>query len=200
MRWLPSDPSAWRTLIVAATFEFGLGAAAWAGGHLLGVDTLKTARFTRDGVAIGVVATIPLLLALVCMMRWPLGPFARLIEHTRYFAQTFLAPCGIIGLGIIAIGAGVGEELLTRGLIHTFALRHLDPILALVITGVVFGLMHPISPAYVAVAGVIGIYLGIVWQYSGPDLVAPVAAHALYDFVALLVLCRRGMPQSSNSV
>ena len=93
----------------------------------------------------------------------------------------------------------MGEEVLTRGLLHTFALNHLAPIVALLVTGIVFGLMHPISTSYVAIAGLIGVYLGWVWQISGPDLIAPAIAHALYDFVALLVLCRPSAV-SRNSV
>ena len=133
------------------------------------------------------------------LLRWPIGPLGRLVDKTRHMARMFLAPCGIVGLAVVALGAGVGEEVLTRGLLHTFALNHLAPIVALLVTGIVFGLMHPISTSYVAIAGLIGVYLGWVWQISGPDLIAPAIAHALYDFVALLVLCRPSAV-SRNSV
>ena len=170
-----------------AGFEFGLGAIAWAVGNVIGIDVFQSARFSANGL--GILATAPLLLMLCCLLRWPIGPLGRLVDKTRNMARMFLAPCGIVGLAIVAVGAGVGEEILTRGLLHTFVLNHLAPIVALLVTGIVFGLMHPISTSYVAIAGLIGVYLGWVWQISGPDLIAPVVAHALYDFVALLVLC-----------
>ena len=186
--------------MLAAGFEFGLGAVAWGIGYISGIDVLDSARYTIKGMVAGVMATIPLLVGLLFLLRWPVGPFADLVDKTRHFARMFLAPCGVFGLGVIAIGAGIGEEMLTRGLIHTFALQHMTPFPALILAGVIFGLMHPISSIYVVVAGVIGIYLGIVWQASGPDLVAPIVAHALYDFIALLVLCSARPPRSSNSL
>jgi membrane protease YdiL (CAAX protease family) len=204
MRWFPVDGFAWRTLAFAAGFELGLGVIAGLVGWPLGIDVLETARFSWKAVAAGAVATIPMLLALVCMLRWPVGPLAGLVEKMRHFTQNFLSPCGIIGLACISISAGVGEEVLTRGFIHTLALRHMPQIPALIATGLVFGLMHPISRAYITIAAIIGVYLGLVWMLSpagagsGPDLAAPVTAHALYDFVALMVLSKsreRRVPQ-----
>ena len=46
-----------------------------------------------------------------------------------------------------------------------------------------------ITPTYGVLAALIGVYLGWVWLASG-NLLAPVVAHALYDFVALVVLVR----------
>ncbi|MEZ5326813.1 MAG: CPBP family intramembrane glutamic endopeptidase [Verrucomicrobiales bacterium] len=199
MRWLPADCLAWRTLVFVAGFELGLGGVAWGVGSVAGIDVLQSAQLSARGVVIGTLATVPLLLMLVCMLRWPMGPLARLVDKTRHMALMFLAPCGIVGLAIVALAAGVGEEMLTRGLIHTFALEHLSSIVALLVTGLVFGLMHPISRSYVLVAGLIGVYLGWVWRISGPDLVAPAIVHALYDFVALVVLCR-GTAVRQNSL
>ncbi|MGK0190530.1 MAG: membrane protease YdiL (CAAX protease family) [Verrucomicrobiales bacterium] len=189
--WFPADGLAWRTLLFAASFEFGLGLVAWGIGKLIGVDVTQTALVSLRGMMTGVVATLPMLIVLACLLRWSIGPIAELAAKTRHFAQKFLAPCGIIGLAVISIGAGVGEEMLTRGLIHTVALEYFSPIVALLLTGFVFGLMHPVSISYVAIAGVIGVFLGVVWRNSGPDLAAPIVAHSLYDFVALMVLCRR---------
>ena len=192
MRWLPADRFAWRILIFAAGFEIGLGALAWLVGLPFGIDVLETAHFSLHAVAGGAVATVPMVIALACILRWPIGPFADLVKKMRQFSQAFLAPCGICGLALISLCAGLGEELLTRGFVQTLALQHMPQFAALVVTGVVFGIMHPISPAYVVVAAIIGVYLGIVWTLPlpQPDLAAPVTAHALYDFVALLVLCK----------
>ena len=189
MRWFPSDGFAWRTLVFAAAFELGLGALAWGAGLVIGVDTLETARFSFKGLLIGALATAPLIAALACLIRWPVGPFEELLRTMRTFAQTFLAPCGIVGLALVSLCAGLGEEILIRGLVHTLALQHVPPVLALIATAAVFGLMHPISRTYVVVAAVIGVYLGAIWRISGPDLAAPFLCHAVYDFVALMVLC-----------
>jgi hypothetical protein len=57
---------------------------------------------------------------------------------------------------------------------------------------------HSVSAAYALVAGAVGLYLGSLYLIT-QNLLAPVVAHALYDFVALLVLVRL-KPAPSASV
>jgi membrane protease YdiL (CAAX protease family) len=52
---------------------------------------------------------------------------------------------------------------------------------------VLFGLLHPITPTYAVLAALMGAYLGGVWLASG-NLLVPIVAHALYDFIALAYL------------
>lgn len=190
VHWLPRDGFAWRTLLLAAGFELGLGVAAWAAGRCIGVDVLETARPSVRGVFLGVGAAIPMLLGLAWLLLRPPAALRGLLDTVEEFTRTFLKPCGIIGLALISLSAGIGEEVLTRGLIQALALQHMPPPVALCVTGVLFGLMHPVSRAYVAIAALIGVHLGLAWVLSGPDLTVPVVAHALYDFIALLVLGR----------
>ncbi|MCA1686202.1 MAG: CPBP family intramembrane metalloprotease [Planctomycetia bacterium] len=98
-----------------------------------------------------------------------------------------LAGCGWPDLALIAVAAGVGEEMLFRGVIQGALARPLGPIAAVAAAGAVFGLFHPVSTAYVVVAGLLGAYLGLVWLATG-NLLAAMVAHAVYDFVALLAL------------
>jgi hypothetical protein len=70
--------------------------------------------------------------------------------------------------------------------------------LALVVTAVVFGIAHWVTTAYAVVAGVVGLYLGLLYLRT-ENLLAPAVAHALYDFVALLVIVRL-KPAPSASV
>ena len=48
---------------------------------------------------------------------------------------------------------------------------------------------HWVSTTYAVVAGIVGLYLGSLYLIT-QNLLAPVVTHALYDFVALLVLAR----------
>ena len=52
-----------------------------------------------------------------------------------------------------------------------------------------FGLVHAITPTYFVLASLAGAYLGGVYALTG-DIAAPIVAHAVYDFVVLLVLVR----------
>ena len=49
---------------------------------------------------------------------------------------------------------------------------------------------HWSTPLYFLLATITGIYLGWLYWATG-SLVAPVLAHALYDFIALVVIVRR---------
>ncbi len=79
----------------------------------------------------------------------------------------------------ISIAAGVGEEILFRGV--------LQPRLGLVFTSVLFGILHPFTLVYAVLAGFLGAYLGWLQLKTG-NLAVPVVVHALYDLAALLVV------------
>ena len=58
---------------------------------------------------------------------------------------------------------------------------------------VLFGLLHAVNWIYVAWAAITGAGLGLLATHGG-SLVAPVVAHATYNFGALLLLRRRALP------
>lgn len=91
----------------------------------------------------------------------------------------------------MAIGAGVSEELLFRGVLQTWSDRFLPLAFAILATNVLFGALHARTVLYAVIAGFVGVYLGVVFEASG-NLVAPIVTHALYDAVAL-ELARRAM-------
>jgi len=58
-------------------------------------------------------------------------------------------------------------------------------------SNIVFGLVHAITPLYLVLATVVGIYLGLVLDYGGERaLLTPVLIHWLYDFLAFMALMR----------
>ena len=69
--------------------------------------------------------------------------------------------------------------------------------LGLAWASLLFGLAHCLSVTYVVFATVLGVFLGWLYLATG-DLVAPIVAHALYDFIALLVLVRKRDPANSG--
>lgn len=88
---------------------------------------------------------------------------------------------------------GPAEEFLYRGVIQTRLTEAFDARVAVVLAAVVFGLVH--APAYglangigwslvttLAVLFVLGVVLGIAYEYSG-NLVVPAIAHGLYNAV-----------------
>jgi membrane protease YdiL (CAAX protease family) len=130
-----------------------------------------------------------LLLGLVVCSRIRSGPLARLLELVRERIRPLFAGCSAGDLALIALSAGIGEELLFRGLIQPGLAVWMPAWAALAITSALFGLAHLVTPTYALVAGLIGLYLGALLLFSD-NLVAPVLVHALYDLAALHLLIR----------
>jgi membrane protease YdiL (CAAX protease family) len=99
-------------------------------------------------------------------------------------------PAANVGqLAMVAVLAGVGEELLFRGVVQAKLIDWTSPAIGVVIASVLFGGMHALSKIYFVLATLIGLCFGwLAWHFH--DLVAPIVAHTVYDFVALLYLSR----------
>jgi len=93
-------------------------------------------------------------------------------------------------LATVALLAGVGEELLFRGCLQPLIGRWTTPLIGIVAASVLFGGAHALSRVYFALATILGLGLGwMTWYYN--DLVGPMVAHTVYDFVALVYLVRQ---------
>jgi hypothetical protein len=102
----------------------------------------------------------------------------------------YLAKASASGIVLLALLAGVGEELLFRGVIQVWLAERAPLWLAIAAASLLFGVGHWLSVSYAVLASVIGAYLGLLFLLSG-NLLAPIVAHAAYDVVALFVLIRR---------
>lgn len=175
---------------IAVVFEGGLGLAACAAGWLFAYDPTRSFRLEAAAAGWGLAATVPLLggLAVLLGVRW--RPFVRLRRIVNRLVIPLLAECSLWQLAVISLAAGVGEELLFRGLIQGGLSGWTGEAAALVAASLLFGLAHPITQTYVVLAALIGLYLGGLWLVTG-NLLAPIVAHAAYDFCALVLLIRR---------
>ena len=94
---------------------------------------------------------------------------------------------------LISLFAGAGEEMLFRGLIQAgldeWMTGPAGAWIALAVASLLFGLAHMVSATYAVVAALIGAYLGAL-LIATDNLLAPIVAHGLYDFVALIYLVR----------
>jgi membrane protease YdiL (CAAX protease family) len=121
------------------------------------------------------------------------GPLARIKQFCREVVRPIFAPCTLLDLALISACAGIGEELLFRGVIQAALSRPLGTGLGLAAASLLFGLLHPITPVYIVLAGLMGAYLGAVWLASG-NLLVVIIAHGLYDFLILAYLVRGPAP------
>lgn len=177
-----------RFLLGAAIFEGALFAAAFVLGKVLGVWPTSQLIWSWEGARLGLLATIPMLLLFAASWLTTNRSFRQIREFLRDFLGPILDECGLLDLIGLALLAGVCEEVLFRGLIWQF-ITTFNPTLAVLVTNVLFGLAHSITPLYAWLAGLIGLYLTALMSLGAePNLLIPMVAHTVYDFVAFLLV------------
>ncbi len=189
---------------IAIAFELGLAVVALAVGPLVDVDVAnlfwpreRSPQALGSTLLSAVAATTPLLIGLTITLRsrWAaLVELRHFVEHEFIPFFTQLTAWGLCGIGF---AAGLGEEMLFRGVIQTALMNQFDgsPALAIGLAAVIFGALHFVTPAYAALAAGAGVYLGWLYFLSG-QLVMPILVHGLYDSVALIYFVRKAQQKT----
>ncbi len=192
-----TDP---RTVIVglAVAVEGGLIVVAWLAGWVLNQLPLATWKWNALDALLGLAAIVPMLALFFACLRWPIGPIRPIQKFCDDVLRPLLAPCTLLDLAGISILAGLGEEMLFRGVFQgAFSYWTKSTWIGLALASVLFGLCHAITVAYVVLATLMGVYLGWLWEVTG-NLMVVALAHAVYDFVALVVLLRARRPPADD--
>jgi membrane protease YdiL (CAAX protease family) len=177
-------------LRTAILFEGGLVILALALGWLFQVQPFGSVRVTARAVSTGLLATLPPLLALTLLLRSNASRLSRLVREVERLIGPLFEGASVGAVALVSILAGVGEESLFRGVLQPALGSVAGPWMALVVVSAVFGLVHFVTATYAFLAGLIGLYLGWLFLWTG-NLLVPIVVHALYDFVALTILVRR---------
>lgn len=176
--------------------------------------TLESVNWWGNGpvsaVAIGVALALGMLGAVHWLKRMGWAWFREIETILDQLLVPSLRRCRIGQLFVLALLAGVGEELLFRwaiqGWLELFghwlladrvltkvpfliASHSLVFIGAATITAVLFGLCHAVTRAYWILAAVMGLIFSFV-VVGGGGLIGAIIAHGLYDFLAFLWLCQ----------
>lgn len=168
-------------LALAVLVLLTLGLAWWS--------RLTIHRSNRFGW-FGLVALIPVLLMLVTF-----GSSA-----TSGFEDQGLIVVVLIGTALV----GIGEETAFRGIVLNYLARTMSLPWAVVVSSVLFGLMHapnvllqPVGDtvSQVIVTSLIGLFLGWTYVLSGGNLALVVVIHWLWDF-ALIASAEAVTPQA----
>jgi len=195
----PANMKPTRFTALAVLFELGLGVVGIALGLLTGPLPWQTLQLLDrptlfNGLLAGSAVAATMFLAIVLADRKPVGIFRELQRTVRRHVTPLFRDASVLHLLAISLAAGVGEELLFRGYAQAGLATLLAPPwgawVALGLASLLFGLCHWISFAYAVVATGMGLLLGGLLLATG-NLLAPIVAHALYDFLALLYLTRR---------
>src|SRR5262245_19627418 len=194
----PADPRT-TVILLAVVVEGGLIVLAWLVGWLTGTPPLATFFWSLADAGVGVAATLPMLGLFFAALRWPVGPLGKIKKFVDELIRPLLAPCTLLDLAGIAVLAGFGEEMLFRGVCQAALANWTDrPWLALALASILFGAAHAITLTYALFATAMGAWLGWLWLWCD-NLLPAILAHALYDFIALVVLLRGGTTSSPLS-
>jgi len=166
------------------------GAALWS--VFRGLDLPTALQPSLGAFAVGaacglaLAATLPLVTA-------PWAPRILLLRGLRRAWDSLETDLGH-GLGmrevvILALCSAISEEVFFRGVLQRE--------IGIVAASAIFGLLHPLGIAYVLWAGAVGAGLGTLYVATG-SLAAPVAAHGIYNLLALVHLRRRSNPPEES--
>ena len=206
----------WRVLFLVLSFEGGLLLLAFLLNLLMDNSLAGMFRWTLPHLAAGIAATLPLAVLFVLIVRSEFAPLRRIRQTLDSLLPALFKESKSPDLLLISLMAGAGEEALFRGVIQTWAMGLMrdwfgpqgpgwcmwggsggpGPLdssadwAGLLLASVLFGLVHFITPAYAVIAGAAGLYLGLLYLWTG-NLLVPILAHGVYDYFALVYLLSR---------
>ncbi len=173
----------------ALAFEAGLVLVALALGWLVGIPPFAQTLVDAGDVLTGLVATVPMLMVLWWGLTRPDNAVGRITRQAAQMTRQLFAGATVPGLLLVSMAAGFGEEALFRGVLQPLFANFGGEIAGLVLASVAFGFAHALSRGYAVLAGLIGVYLGVLYLATD-NLMTPIVTHTVYDFVALLWLRR----------
>ncbi len=178
-----------QVVLLTLACEGALCGLAWLLAYWWEVPLWRTLSWRASDLLLGMSGSGPLLILFLVCVRWPVGPLRSIQDFSRNVIVPLFQPCIWYDLAVIALMAGLGEELLFRGVLQVVFGRWLGVPAGLLLVSALFGLLHFLTPAYAVLAGLMGCYLGWLWLAT-ESLTVPIVAHGFYDFVALLCLVR----------
>lgn len=171
-----------RFLTFAVWVQGGVVLLAFLIGWIIHVDPLSLVHWDLRNFLFGLLAVAPML----GLYRFSPGLRKLALQSLGHS----LSLCRWYDLMILAALAGFGEELLFRGVIYS-GLYRINPWFALIASNVAFGLMHALSRNYFLATTAIGFAMHFLANATGErNLLAPMVAHGVYDFVAFYLLIR----------
>ena len=185
----------------AIVFEGGLALLAMGLGWLVSVSPLASipigpGALAENGLAVlwGVIAALPMMSGPLLIHFFPYGPLGRLQEFVERIVVPMFSQATIAQLALISLLAGLGEEMLFRGLIQGGLAERIGGttgvVVGVAVASIAFGIAHWMTRTYALLATIVGVYLGLLMVFTG-NILAPMVTHALYDFVVLVFMLRR---------
>lgn len=177
--------------LIAVVFEAALVPLALVLAIPLGLRPWHAFGVSPGIVFVAVAATVPLIVALAISARVGVAWFEDIQALVRPLIESVFRGRGVVAVVVVSALAGLGEELLFRGVIQAGASASFGGWSGLLVASVLFGLMHALSRAYFVLATLMGLYLGALYQVTD-NLLLPAIVHGLYDAIAIGYLLSAG--------
>ena len=134
------------------------------------------------GAAIGVL----LYILLAAMSRLPI---AKSLKDILAQLRPLFKNMNVGQILILALMAGIGEEVFFRGFLQTWLSSFMSIELAILAGAIGFGLLHFASVGYFVITTLIGLALGFTYHFS-ESLLLVITWHSVYDALAIWVISR----------
>ncbi|MBL4884055.1 MAG: CPBP family intramembrane metalloprotease [Planctomycetaceae bacterium] len=178
-------------LHTAGLFEFSLLVLGVALGWAFSVSSVEQIQWTLPATMWGILAGLALYLLITGLEHLPFDPLKSIQETVLEVIGRPLSQCSLIELALLSILAGIGEEVLFRGFLMTWIESWGGYWLGFGVSSFVFGLVHSVTWAYTFFATLAGGFLGWLFDATGQrNLLVPIIAHALYDFLAFIAIAK----------
>ncbi|WKJ90673.1 CPBP family intramembrane metalloprotease [Methylomonas montana] len=188
---MENRPASEQFFKIACYFEGSLALVALALGWLANVYPFENLYFSEDGLAGGLLATLPLVLLFFAMQQLSYPPIQKIRDLLLETLGAGLAFRHWTDILVLAGIAGFAEEALFRGFLQPWLENHWGALVGLLLSNVLFALVHAVTPLYTLLAMLMGLYMGVMLDYGGErNLLVPMVIHAVYDFVAFVVILR----------
>ncbi len=178
-------------LNLAGLVEGGTVLLALGLGWTFGVSPWNLMTWDISAVAVGLLATLPMFVGFT-LFRGPRDQAAEILGDV-------LCRCRWDDLILVGLLAGFGEELLFRGVIQPW-IALWSPLAALILTNLLFGVIHYVSLSYFLVVTLFGLYLSwLTFNVGEPNLLRAMVAHGVYDVIAFFLIVRQYRRKAENA-
>ena len=177
-------------LLLSLLFEGSLGILGLLLAYLFQIHPWEQIHWRGSDIYIALLTSLCLFVLFVILYRLPYNFTKDIRTKLEETLGPLFADFGALKIFIVALAAGIGEELLFRAFLQNAFTYLFQDWAALLLSNFFFAMAHWITPFYALFAGLLGLLLGASMLYS-QNLLLPILIHTFYDFAALYYFVNR---------
>jgi membrane protease YdiL (CAAX protease family) len=183
----------------ACIFEGSLIGLALVLGWLADINPFASLYFSETAFLHGIIATLPIFIIFLALYQLNIKSLTKIKTLLLDMLGPVLLRYHWTDLLILAAIAGISEEILFRGVIQPWMESSWGMLTGLIVSSILFGLVHAVTLLYFLLAALMSAYLGLLLDIEASrNLLIPIVTHGFYDFLAFLVIARSYRHQHKN--